>query len=195
MGSLQTFQSALQVDFPVDVADQILGRIQNLYGTQFDKHYGHLEPQELQHLACTVLTGVTPNDLKRGLERMNSEKWCPTLPEFRSWCISNDWWSVETAWARTLNFVADESNPITTLAKAALDEVRNILNLEGQKAAHFAFRDIYDDYLQRAKKQGRVQEMWKPKQALTHEPERHHKPVKVDLKTMMRKAYLKAGRA
>ena len=48
------------------------------------------------------------------------------------------------------------------MAKRALDEVRHILKTEGQKAAHAAFRDIYSDYLDKAKKAGRVQVMYVP---------------------------------
>lgn len=161
MSNIQLFQQAFAVNFPVEVADQVLGRIQDLYGTDFDKKYGHFQSDELQRIACTVLNGLTPKELRRGLDRMNTEKWCPSLPEFRSWCEqAGDWWTAEQAWAKAMNFEADPSKPITKLAKAALDEVRHILNIEGQKSAHFAFKDIYQDYLSKAKQAGRKQEMW-----------------------------------
>lgn len=173
MSNLQLFQQAFEVNFPVEIADQVLGRIQSLYGAEFDKKYGHFEMDDLQRTACTVLNGLGPNELRRGLERMNSEKWCPSLPEFRSWCVqAGDWWTAEQAWAKAMNFEADPSKPITKLAKCALDEVRHILNIEGQRSAHFAFKDIYQDYLQRAKDAGRVQEMWVAPKAIAHSPER-----------------------
>ena len=163
MSNIQLFQDAFVVDFPPEIADQVLGRMQALYGEMFDKKYGYINPAELQFTVCTVLNGLKPAELRRGLERMNSEKWCPSLPEFRSWCVQDsDWWTAEQAWAKALNFEADQTNKITTLAKRALDEVRHILKTEGQKAAHFAFRDIYSDYLDKAKKSGRVQVMYVP---------------------------------
>lgn len=163
MSNIQLFQDAFVVDFPAEIADQVLGRMQALYGEMFDKKYGNINPAELQFTVCTVLNGLKPAELHRGLERMNSEKWCPPLPEFRSWCVHDgDWWTAEQAWAKALNFEADPANKITTLAKRALDEVRHILKTEGQKAAHFAFRDIYSDYLDKAKKSGRVQVMYVP---------------------------------
>lgn len=161
MNSIQLFQDAFTVDFPIEVADQVLGRIQQLYGNEFDKKYGDVEADQLKLTACTVLNGLKPADIKRGLDRMLTEKWCPSLPEFRSWCISSDWWTADQAWAKAMNFEADRSKPITELAKCALDEVRHILNMEGQKAAHRAFKDIYEDYLQKAKDKGRVQQLWK----------------------------------
>lgn len=163
MSNIQLFQDAFVVDFPAEIADQVLGRMQALYGEMFDKKYGYINPAELQFTVCTVLNGLKPAELHRGLERMNSEKWCPSLPEFRSWCVHDgDWWTAEQAWAKALNFESDPTNKITTLAKRVLDEVRHILKTEGQKAAHFAFRDIYSDYLDKAKKSGRVQVMYVP---------------------------------
>lgn len=163
MSNIQLFQDAFVVDFPAEIADQVLGRMQALYGEMFDKKYGNINPAELQFTVCTVLNGLKPAELRRGLERMNSEKWCPSLPEFRSWCVHDgDWWTAEQAWAKALNFESDPTNKITTLAKRSLDEVRHILKTEGQKAAHFAFRDIYSDYLAKAKKAGRVQVMYVP---------------------------------
>ncbi len=162
MSDLQLFQDAFAIDFPVEIADQLLGHMQALYGDLFDKKYGEIDPDQLKNTVCKVLNGLNPKDLKRGIDRMNTEKWCPSLPEFRTWCIpASDWWTVDQAWSKSLNFINDNSKPITTLAKTALDEVRQILEIEGQKSAHFAFRDIYLDYLQRAKEHGRVQEFWK----------------------------------
>jgi hypothetical protein len=159
MSNIQVFQDAFAVSFPVEVAEQVLSRIEMIYGAEFQKNYGHLSDQELTDLACTVLNGLTPAELYRGIARMNTEKWCPKLPEFRSWCLStSDWWTAEMAWAKAMQFEADNSVKITKLAKVALDEVRHILDNENQRSAHFAFKDIYQNYLEKAKKQGKEQE-------------------------------------
>lgn len=159
MSNIQVFQDAFAVSFPVEVAEQVLSRIEMIYGAEFQKNYGHLSDQELTDLACTVLDGLTPAELRCGIERMNTEKWCPKLPEFRSWCLSaSEWWTAEMAWAKAMQFEADNSVKITKLAKVALDEVRHILDNENQRSAHFAFKDIYQNYLEKAKKQGKEQE-------------------------------------
>ena len=193
MSNIQVFQDAFAVDFPVQIAEQVLGRIEMIYGADFQKHYGHLGDEELLNLTCTVLNGLTPVELRRGIDRMNSEKWCPKLPEFRSWCVSGgDWWDAELAWAKALQFENDNSKAITTLAKCALDEVRQIMTVQGQKAAHRSFISIYDDYLQRAKAQNKTQQMWKAAKALP-DPEENHKPLKnVNVKEMLAKV-LKSG--
>ncbi len=162
MSNIQLFESAFAVNFPVEVAELVLNRIGDVYGAEFSKKYAGYSDEELVQLACTVLSGLTPADITRGILRMNSEEWCPNLPKFRSWCEQGgDWWTADMAWAKALQFENDKKSEITTLAKRSLDEVRHILNVEGQKAAHYAFNAIYQDYLARAKEKGRVQEMWK----------------------------------
>ena len=199
MSNIQLFQDAFVVNFPVEIADQVLARMQALYGEAFDKKFGEIPPSELQFTTCTVLNSLKPEELRRGLERMNSEKWCPSLPEFRSWCVHDgDWWTAEQAWAKALNFEADKNQKITTLAKQALDEVRHILKTEGQKAAHFAFRDIYQDYLQKAKKLGRVQVMWLQPKALNKPDEdlnRKGSPLPAELAAQAKLIYRRAGKA
>ena len=167
MSSIQLFEKAFAVSFPVAVAEMVLDRIGSVYGAEFSKKYAGYSDDELIQLACTVLDGLTPADITRGVLRMNSEEWCPNLPKFRSWCEQGgDWWTADMAWAKAMQFESDPLSEITTLAKRSLDEVRHILNVEGQKSAHYAFKDIYIDYLRRAKEKGRIQELWvKPKEA------------------------------
>jgi len=169
MSNIELFKNAFAVNFPIEVAELVLNRIGDVYGAEFTKKYAGYSDAELTQLACTVLSGLNHADIARGIMRMNSEEWCPTLPKFRSWCEQGgDWWTADMAWAKAMMFESDPLSKITTLAKRSLDEVRHILNVEGQKAAHFAFKDIYQDYLSRAKEKGRVQEMWeKPKAAMT----------------------------
>ena len=161
MSSIQLFEKAFAVSFPVAVAEMVLDRIGSVYGAEFSKKYAGYSDDELVQLACTVLDGLTPADITRGVLRMNSEEWCPNLPKFRSWCEQGgDWWTADMAWAKAMQFESDPLSEITTLAKRSLDEVRHILNVEGQKSAHYAFKDIYIDYLRRAKEKGRIQELW-----------------------------------
>lgn len=183
MNEIQLFENAFAVNFPIDVAEKVLNRIGDVYGAEFSKKYAGYSDEELIQLACTVLSGLTAVDIARGVVRMNSEEWCPNLPKFRSWCEQGgEWWTADMAWAKAMQFESDPMAQITTLAKRSLEEVRHVLNVEGQKSAHFAFKDIYMDYLKRAKEAGRVQELWKkePKSektmALTYD-ERNRKGV------------------
>lgn len=206
---IQLFQNAFVADFPAALADQLLSEMENLYGAEFHNKFKHIGANELRNQVCKTLSGITPKQLRRGLDRMRTEDFCPALPRFKKWCIEDPtWWTAEQAWAKALQFEAASSEngvlklleqryfenlrviqnsnraeqqksemiarldakykpdllearkPITKLAKKALDEVRHILDNEGQKAAHRAFKDIYTAYLTKALEKGREQEMW-----------------------------------
>lgn len=159
MSNIQTFEQAFAVSFPAEAAEWVLDRISGLYGAEFSKKYAGDTNAELVQRACTVLNGLTPAEIERGLKRMNSEEFCPTLPRFRNWCEQGgDWWTADMAWAKAMQYESDPQTKITKLTKRALDEVRFVLTNEGQKAAHYAFKDIYQDYQIRAKAVGKVQE-------------------------------------
>lgn len=159
MSNIQEYNASFAVTFPIDAADQLLARMQQLYGADFNRKFGDIEPAALAQTVCVALNGITPKQIERGLDRMLSEKWCPSLPEFRNMCMPT-WWTAEQAWAKALQFEADPQVRITKLTKVTLDEVRHILDNEGQKAAHRAFKDIYTAYLTKALEKGRDQEMW-----------------------------------
>lgn len=161
MNDIQLIQNAVAVNFSNEVAGMILDRMSCVYGAEFSKKFAGTTNDELTQLACTVFSGLSAADIARGLKRMNSEEWCPNLPKFRSWCEqAGDWWTADQAWAKAMMFESNPKNKISKLAKRVLDEVRHILTVEGQKSAHYAFKDIYQDYLGRAKDKGRTQEMW-----------------------------------
>jgi len=158
MFEVQQYNQVFEITFPVEIAQQVLGVMESLYGSEFDRVHGKTDADVLIEKMREVLDGITPQQLQKGLELMKSEKWCPTLPGFRLLCLQDhDWWSAEIAWAKALNWDRDKNCEISRTAKRCLDEVRHILNVEGQKAAHRAFADLYLDYVSQAKKAGRVQ--------------------------------------
>lgn len=161
MSNIQSFQNAFAVTFSADTANQLLGHMQALYGDGFNKKFGDIEQDRMISTVCQVLDGLKPEDLHRGIQRMKTEKWCPSIPEFRTWCIQDyDWWTAEMAWAFALNWKKDSTKPITNLAKRTLGEVNEIMNSQGQRAAYKAFIDTYEFNLRQAKKHNCTQVMW-----------------------------------
>jgi len=131
MSNIQLFEQAFAVDFPVEVAEMVLDRISGLYGTEFSKKYSGDSDAELIQRACTVLNGLTPADITRGIMRMNSEEFCPTLPRFRNWCEQGgDWWTADMAWAKAMQFEADPQTKITKLTKCALEPKGSALRFQ-----------------------------------------------------------------
>lgn len=170
MFKIQNFDQVFQMTMPLDTADQILSFMENTYGSAFDKKFGHINVDELRNQVCAVLNGITPSQLQNGIEQLNREPRCPSLPEFRSWCEGNLYWTANHAWAKATTFLDYPKTPITELTKSALDSVRLILQNEGQKSAGYAFRDIYNELVAEAKAKGQVQEFWDRKKELPAPP-------------------------
>lgn len=163
MFEVQQYQQALEqtVTFPVEVAQQILGVIEAVFGADFERVHGATDIEVLIETFRVVLDGLTPGQIKNGIKNMRSEKWCPTLSEFRRLCLQDDsWWTAEMAWAMALNWKKDNTKPITTLTRETILEVSEILNTQGQKAAYKPFIETYEFNLREAKKQNRTQLMW-----------------------------------
>ncbi len=171
MHELQEFQQVFEITFPVQLADQVLAHMETIYGSDFNKKYGHIEASVLCSQVCAVLNGITPSDLRSGVNRMNREKWCPSLPELRSWCEGNDFWTANQAWAKATTFLDNPKTAITVFTKQALDDVRLILQNEGQQHAGFAFRDIYKGLVDDAKENGLKQQMWDRQNELPEPPQ------------------------
>ena len=153
--------TAIDITFPVDVAEEVLCQMENIFGLKFQKMYGHIPVHDLIQSLCLVLNGITPFQLKKGIERLRTEHFCPSLSDFGQWCREHsEFWSEHLAWAKVLNFLNNPEVPITVLAKRALDEVRNILNHEGQVAAGFAFRAVYKDFVAKAIQNQETQVWW-----------------------------------
>ncbi|MEN8282595.1 restriction endonuclease [Acinetobacter gerneri] len=174
MFEVENFNQVFQMTLPLEAADQILSQMENAYGSGFDKKFGHINADELRNQVCAVLNGITPKQLQNGLEQLNHQPWCPSLPEFRTWCEGaqeNLFWTANHAWAKATTYLDYPKTPITEFTKSALDAVRLILQNEGQKSASYAFRDIYNDLVNEAKARGQIQQMWDRKKELPPPPE------------------------
>lgn len=138
-------------NFPRDVAILVLTELQDAYGAEFARLYPVRQDQKpgewMEAMIRTTqktLEGLTPKDVRNGLDKFRREAWVINLPKFRSICEQGGSWLTEQeAWVSALAFASDPNAPVTEQAKQAYDAVRQILNQEGQKAAANAFRDIY----------------------------------------------------
>ena len=163
MFELQQYNQALEtsVTFPIEIAQQILGVLEAVFGADFERVHGATNFDTLIETFRLVLDGLTPGQIQNGIKNMRSEKWCPTLSEFRRLCLQDDsWWTAEMAWAFSLNWKKDNTKPITTLARKSFLEVSEIFATQGQKATYKSFIDTYEFNLRQAKKMNKFQIMW-----------------------------------
>lgn len=172
--------------------------MQRRFGSEFNKKYAEYQDDELIMVAAETLAGLTPDQIKNGLDRMRSEQFCPTLPRFRALCEMGFWMTADLAWVQALKFTDNPKTQITVITKQALDDIRHILNVEGQKAAHFAFKSVYEDYIEQAKALGQTQQIWvdprqdeqqKRKQLAYSERNRKGSPIPEELKAQVAQIY------
>ena len=75
--------------FPKKWAEEIISRMQRYYRAKFSATFPVAEGQtaeqyedDLIATACEVFEGLSPDDIKRGLDRMKRSTFCPIFPEF-----------------------------------------------------------------------------------------------------------------
>lgn len=138
-------------NFPRDVAILVLTELQDAYGAEFSRLYpvrqGQKPDEWMEAMIRTTqktLEGLTPRDVKNGLDKFRREAWAINLPKFRNMCEQGGTWLTQNeAWVTVLEFSSNPNHPVTEQAKQAFDAVRHVLAHEGQKAAANAFKDVY----------------------------------------------------
>ncbi len=165
-------------------ADALIVTLQALYGKLFIDSMKGLTLTQVKNVAVGIIGTLSDDQFNRGMAMLNAKAgqggFCPTLAEFKTWCMSGSWWSVDEAWKRacdysnltseriaTLSAMSPEEfmkqrEKITVLAKKAWDVVYWAVEQGNTKEAHRQFKTIYETYLAKAQMQGRSQEWYVP---------------------------------
>ena len=156
--------------FPKKWAEEIISRMQRYYRAKFSATFPVAEGQtaeqyedDLIATACEVFEGLSPDDIKRGLDRMKRSTFCPIFPEFAGWCEpkTDDWLGSHEAWAiaeKSIGFDGQELTVIWTEQMAQAFSRCEELIKTGDKyqraEAKKIFCDAYDRLVTQAKDQG-----------------------------------------
>ena len=156
--------------FPEKWAEEIISRMQRYYRAKFSATFPVAEGQtaeqyedDLIATACEVFEGLSPDDIKRGLDRMKRSTFCPIFPEFAGWCEpkTDDWLGSHEAWAiaeKSIGFDGQELTVIWTEQMAQAFSRCEELIKTGDKyqraEAKKIFCDAYDRLVAQAKDQG-----------------------------------------
>ena len=140
----------------------LLTAMRSLYGKKFDDQWASVTQDELHQTLKTALSDLSREQLQHGMQAMLNHPFCPTVPEFRQWCQQGgSWLTPDEAWAQALRHVSQRDR-ITVQARDAFLQSRQILEVEGQRAAARPFRDVYARLVQEAQAAGQVQRFWEP---------------------------------
>lgn len=149
--------------FSTQDAARLMNKMKAFYGKKYAEQWGDIPVSEIADAMVECLQGLSAEDFKRGYLRMQKSTFCPTIPEFRSWCEpqTSEWLGAHEAWAiaeKSVGFDGEELTVIWTEQMAqAFSRCENLVKTgdKFQRAeAKKIFCDAYDRLVDQAKDQG-----------------------------------------
>lgn len=149
--------------FTTEHAARLMNKMKAFYGKKYAEQWSDIPAAEIADAMVECLQGLTQEDFKRGYLRMQKSTFCPTIPEFRSWCEpkTDDWLGSHEAWAiaeKSIGFDGQELTVIWTEQMAQAFSRCEDLVKTGDKyqraEAKKIFCDAYDRLVTQAKDQG-----------------------------------------
>ena len=149
--------------FTTEHAARLMNKMKAFYGKKYAEQWGDIPAVDIADAMVECLQGLTQEDFKRGYLRMQKSTFCPTIPEFRSWCEpkTDDWLGSHEAWAiaeKSIGFDGQELTVIWTEQMAQAFSRCEELIKTGDKyqraEAKKIFCDAYDRLVTQAKDQG-----------------------------------------
>ena len=149
--------------FTTEHAARLMNKMKAFYGKKYAEQWGDIPAKDIAEAMVECLQGLTQEDFKRGYLRMQKSTFCPTIPEFRSWCEpkTDDWLGSHEAWAiaeKSIGFDGQELTVIWTDQMAQAFSRCEELIKTGDKyqraEAKKIFCDAYDRLVTQAKDQG-----------------------------------------
>ena len=149
--------------FTTEHAARLMNKMKAFYGKKYAEQWGDIPAADIADAMVECLQGLSQEDFKRGYMRMQRSTFCPTIPEFRSWCEpkTDDWLGSHEAWAiaeKSIGFDGQELTVIWTEQMAQAFSRCEDLVKTGDKyqraEAKKIFCDAYDRLVTQAKDQG-----------------------------------------
>ncbi|WP_180075695.1 hypothetical protein [Acinetobacter sp. YH12106] len=167
----------------LDKAREYYDIMQVMYGHKFISQFnGMTDLNRILNIINGALAMLSDEQFQKGMAQLNAKAgsgdFCPTLSDFKAWCMSGSWWTATEAWQRACDYsnmsadrVAElsrmkleeflmQKDKITTLTKKAWDSVYWLVEQGSMKEAFKQFKSIYETYLAKAQMQGRQQEWY-----------------------------------
>lgn len=93
--------------FSKNDAIRLIQEMRMNYGSKFLDMWKGVDLNDLASHIAEKLRDITPQDFMRGLQKMEQSTFCPTIPEFKSWCMpkADVWLDAHEAWATAKNSI------------------------------------------------------------------------------------------
>lgn len=88
-------------EFTQDDAIRLITKMRAYYGKKFADQWSGVDPKDIAESMVECFQGLSADDFKRGVAKMMKSTFCPSIPEFRSWCEpkADAWLDAHEAWA------------------------------------------------------------------------------------------------
>lgn len=172
----------------LDKAREYYDIMQVMYGHKFISQFnGMTDLGRILNIINGALAMLTDEQFQKGMAQLNAKAgsgdFCPTLSDFKAWCMAGSWWTATEAWQRACDYsnqseleLLEGKLKVTTLTKKAWDSVYWLVEQGSMKEAFKQFKSIYDTYLAKAQMQGRQQEWYVPPKMISTSAAQQSKP-------------------
>lgn len=125
-----------QIKFGIEDAKRVITEMRLCYGKKFSDQWVGVDPMDLANKMVQMFSDLKPSDLAKGFSKMQTQAWCPTLPEFKSWCIGDlksQWLGANEAWNIARSSIDFNGNELTVVwtkeCAIAFDAVADMIKL------------------------------------------------------------------
>lgn len=158
----------------LDKAREYYDIMQVMYGHKFISQFnGMTDLNRILNIINGALAMLSDEQFQKGMAQLNAKAgsgdFCPTLSDFKTWCMAGSWWTATEAWQRACDYsnqseleLLEGKLKVTTLTKKTWDSVYWLVEQGSMKEAFKQFKSIYETYLAKAQMQGRQQEWYVP---------------------------------
>ena len=152
-----------------------------MYGKKFTDQWSGLKKGQVIEKFVEKLSELTYEQFLRGLKRLDTADWPPTIPEFKNWCKGvYEYQTHDEAWLQALTYEKhNRSHVINKFAKQAFDEVMKPYGYLGSTDTFYrVYCSVYKRIITEAKERNEADEIFAAVSQLENKQEdADHKPV------------------
>lgn len=174
----QVIQQFSELDARKLVEDMLL-----MYGKKFTDQWSGLKKGQVIEKFVEKLSGLTYEQFLRGLKRLDTAEWPPSIPEFKNWCKGvYEYQTPDEAWLQALSY--EKSNRVCRINRIAKDAFHAVVGpygcLKPTDTVHDVYCSVYKRLITEAKERGEPDEELKAVKQLAEPKEPDdidHRPV------------------
>lgn len=131
----------------LDKARKYYDIMQVMYGHKFISQFnGMTDLNRILNIINGALAMLSDEQFQKGMAQLNAKAgsgdFCPTLSDFKTWCMAGSWWTATEAWQRACDYsnqseleLLEGKLKVTTLTKKAWDSVYWLVEQGSMKEA------------------------------------------------------------